>query len=347
MKQLAIVGAGVAGLTAARTLKARHPGLAITIYEKSRALGGRAATRRRDGFVFDHGAQYMKTPTAELEHLLRDELPSDDLFDIGQPVWVFDGAGTIAEGDPAQNADPKWCYTAGLNTLGKLLGADLDVQREARIGKLAYEHNAWRLLDVEGRHVGNADIVVLAVPAPQSAEIVQASAIPDAERAMLMQALSAARYRRCLAFTLAYRRIIARPFYALVNSDRAHPISWLALEHAKGPQRGPAGSSLLIAQMAPQWSLEQWDTPLEELHAQITGLVGDLLSEDLDEPLWIDRQGWRYALPDGKAERSQLDGLLPGLFFAGDALEGQGRVHLAIESGWRVAGAIEQTFTGV
>ena len=57
---LAIVGAGMAGLSAAREMRRRRPDLMITIYEKSRGFGGRVATRRRDGFVFDHGAQVIK-----------------------------------------------------------------------------------------------------------------------------------------------------------------------------------------------------------------------------------------------------------------------------------------------
>src|SRR5829696_6560677 len=120
--KLAIIGAGVAGLAAARALRQRQPDLAMTIYEQSRGLGGRAATRRRDGFVFDHGAQNIRTPTPEMERLLTAELPANDLIDIGQPVWTFDGAGAIAAGDPAQNAEAKWTYRNGLIRLAELLG---------------------------------------------------------------------------------------------------------------------------------------------------------------------------------------------------------------------------------
>src|SRR3954454_16805685 len=134
--KLAIIGAGVAGLAAARALRQRRPDLAITVYEKSRDLGGRVATCRRDGFVFDHRAQNMKAPTPELEQLLTAELPAADLRDIGRPVWTFDGMGAIAEGDPAQNADPKWTYRDGLIRLAELLGAGLDIQRETQIGSL-------------------------------------------------------------------------------------------------------------------------------------------------------------------------------------------------------------------
>ncbi len=128
--KLAIIGAGVAGLAAARALRQRRPDLDVTVYERSGGPGGRVATGRRDGYAFDHGAQYIKAPTPELERLLTTELPADDLFDIDRPVWTFDGGGAIAEGDPAQNADPKWSYRSGLDRLGTLLAAGLNVRYE-------------------------------------------------------------------------------------------------------------------------------------------------------------------------------------------------------------------------
>jgi hypothetical protein len=49
-------------------------------------------------------------------------------------------------------------------------------------------------------------------------------------RDMLVRELIHVPYRRCLTVTLAYNRPIERPFYALVNVDRQHPMAWLALE---------------------------------------------------------------------------------------------------------------------
>jgi predicted NAD/FAD-dependent oxidoreductase len=309
--------------------------------------------------VFDHGAQYIKAPTHELERLLTAELPAADLLDIGQPVWTFDGDGAIAEGDPAQNADPKWTYRDGLNRLGKLLGAGLDIQREVRIGSLrqpttddrrpigsqaipSMAGGRWSVVDVNGQTVGLADIVLLTPPAPQTAEILAASDLDPGAKAVLLAELARASYRRCISLALAYDRAIARPFYALVNSDRAHAVSWLALEHAKAPDRCPPGHSLLIAQMAAHWSLDRWETPAADLQRLVVEQVGALLGEEAHAPLWIDMQRWRYALPGSGADIDALDASGSGLFFAGDYTSGQGRLHLAIESGWRAASAIER-----
>lgn len=346
--KLAVIGAGTAGLAAARLIHQRQPHLTTTIYEKSRGLGGRAATRRREGFVFDHGAQYIKAPSAAVERFLTNELTADLLHDIGYPVWTFDQHNTITEGDRTHNADPKWVYRDGLNRLGKLLASNLDVQREVRIGRLqqisAHNHTGigYELYHVDGQLVGVADMVLLTPPAPQIVDILNASEIDSGTRETLHAELAKAHYRRCLSLALAYDHTIERPFYALVNTDRAHPISWLGLEHKKGPERCPAGYSLLLPQMAAQFSLEHWETPTESLISLVAAQVSELLGMDLHTPLWGDVQRWRYALPASSADFATLNHTNSGLFFAGDYTIGPGRVHLAIESGWHIVEELER-----
>lgn len=346
--ELAIIGAGVAGLAAARQLRERRPELRITIYEKSRGLGGRVATRRREGYRFDHGAQCIKGPSPEVRQLIAERLPSASLRRISKPVWTFDGAGRIAEGDASQNAEENWIYAEGINQLGKLLGDGQEVRREVRIGALREGGGpggaGWTLLDTNGSVAGTADIVLLTPPGPQTAEILTTSAMDNATREALITELGRSRYRRCVSLALAFDRPIERPFYALVNSDRQHPISWLGLEHTKGPERCPPGHSLLIPQMAPQWSVEQYEQPVEALVGPVAEMVGALLGETLGAPLWADLQRWRYALPDASADSDAVHthGAPRGLFFAGDYLAEKGRIHLAIESGWRAAERIEQ-----
>ena len=59
--KIAIIGAGIAGLTTAKMLRDIAE---VTVYEKSRGAGGRICTRYTDSFDFDHGAQFFiaKTP---------------------------------------------------------------------------------------------------------------------------------------------------------------------------------------------------------------------------------------------------------------------------------------------
>ena len=53
MKRIAIIGAGLAGLTCGKALQ--QAGHDVVIFEKSRGIGGRLATRRAEPFYFDHG----------------------------------------------------------------------------------------------------------------------------------------------------------------------------------------------------------------------------------------------------------------------------------------------------
>ncbi|MCZ7575328.1 MAG: FAD-dependent oxidoreductase [Ardenticatenaceae bacterium] len=136
---------------------------------------------------------------------------------------------------------------------------------------------------------------------------------------------------------------MARPadFYALVNTDREHPINWLAFEEDK-PDRIPPGQSLLIVQMAPEWSVAHYNLGLDDLLPSVTALAGELLGSDLSAPAWADLQPWRYALPNTLADAAAVaQGQPAGLFVTGDALAG-GRVHLALESGLAAATEIRE-----
>jgi predicted NAD/FAD-dependent oxidoreductase len=346
MPTCAIIGAGVAGLAAARIVRQRIPALALTIYEKSRGLGGRVATRRRNGCVFDHGAQVIKAPDERMHQLLHHELADAALVEIDAPVWTFDAAGELSTGDPAL-AERQWVYRDGIARLGKQLAGDTTVVREVRIAALARRGARWALHDDAGALVGEADAVVLTPPAPQTSAILAQSEFDAVLRERLIAALAPAQYRRCISVALGYARRFERPWYAAINVDRQHPIVWLGLEHRKDATRAPADQSLLVAQLAPTASLAWWDVPLADLVTQLTPLVTTLLGEDAGAPLWADRQGWRYALPDGAADAAVLaQARDDGLWFAGDYVAGVGRIHRAIASGEAVGAALAAAWGG-
>ncbi|WP_405049538.1 NAD(P)-binding protein [Rhizobium sp. BK176] len=52
--RVGVIGAGIAGLTIVRSLQKIAD---VIVFEKSRGVGGRMATRRIDDVSFDHGAQ--------------------------------------------------------------------------------------------------------------------------------------------------------------------------------------------------------------------------------------------------------------------------------------------------
>lgn len=339
---LVIIGAGLAGLAAAHRLRATRPDLQVVVYEKSPDIGGRAATRSLYGAIFDHGAQYLKTPTPELQQFITAALDHTTLVDIARPVWTFDASGSIQAGDPAQNADPKWTYTDGLGRLARELAAGSEVRTATAVDRLRLDVGGYALLGASGSVLERARALLLTPPAPEIGAIVGRSLLHPGRGDALLRELERATYRPCLSITLGYNhRPRERPFYALVNTDRGHPISWLAFEHLK-PGRAAASQGVLIAQMAPGWSREHWHAG-DGLGATTAALVARLLDENLADPQWWDCERWPYALPDSGCDTDRLH-TDDGLFFAGDFLAGQGRMHLAIESGWAAAERIAAAF---
>lgn len=351
--QIAIIGAGIAGLSAARTIYAISPGLmahpnSLTVFEKSRGLGGRAATRwfdRPQGRIYvDHGAQYLKAEGSILPDLLHNVLPHESLTQIVPPVWTFDAQNYIAPGEREQNvASSRLTYQTGIATLGRLLVAEagLTVKTQIRIGSLRLNADGtYALIDAEATHIGDFDQVIVAIPAGQAADLIAASTtLPTGVSNALESVLRGATYRRCLSVILGYDRPpTERPYSALINIDRQHPIVWIGLEHAK-PGHVPVGCSVYVVQMSASYSLAQWETEKATVIREVAGLASQVLGEDLTAPAWTDMQTWRYSQPDVMLDPALVNGKIPGLWFAGDYLRG-GRVHLAAEVGAEVGAAV-------
>jgi predicted NAD/FAD-dependent oxidoreductase len=339
--RVAIIGAGPAGLAAAWRL--RDAPVEVVVVDKSRGVSGRAASRTRHGARFDFGANYFKLDTPELERLVLQELPGEGLVRIAGDVWTFDGAGRIAPGDPVQNRQAKWTYSSGISTLGKHLAAAAraDVRFATRVTALRRATGAWQLVteDPAAGSGGAFDAVLLTAPAPQAREILAASEITGAELHTIDASLAAARYHQQWCFALGFQRSIEpRPeCFALINSDRSHAIAWLSFENDK-PGRELGGSTVIMVQMSPAWSARHFDASAETLLPEVHQAALSLLGLE-DRPVeWFDSQRWRFAHTYQAAEANGLAGAeSAGLFFAGDALVGKGRVGASMTTGLRAA----------
>ncbi|NOS69959.1 MAG: protoporphyrinogen oxidase [Verrucomicrobia bacterium] len=70
MKSVAIIGAGITGLTAAFYLKRR--GFAVTVYEASGRVGGVIQSLRRDGYLAEFGPNTILETSPKIAQLIRD-----------------------------------------------------------------------------------------------------------------------------------------------------------------------------------------------------------------------------------------------------------------------------------
>ena len=355
--RVAIIGAGPAGLAAAHALGSSAE---VTVFDKSRGVFGRAATRWRDvpaadgstaRWRYDHGAQYVSPePDSPSARLIQD-VAGDAVVEIEGAIWPLDNSGTLRP-DEARDGGLRWTTADGINEIGRRLAASVsDLRRQTRIARLSRQRDAWGVETDDGARIDGFDAILLTAPAPQSADLLRASHL-DAPLAPavapLADALAATAYRSQFTVVWGMDHEIERPadVYALVNAvgkggGGGHPVAWLAVESDK-PGRSPEGTSILLAQMADAWTEAHFDRDRDAVVAAAAEAVADVWGP-LPEPLWTDTQRWRYSLPDGTPDADAVAAAEDmGLFVAGDLTAGKGRVHLALEEGLAVADRIRQ-----
>ncbi len=344
MTRIGIVGAGAAAAATAFTLQRTPEEFDITVLEKSRGLCGRAATRRRAGCRYDYGANYLKADNDRVVDLVTDTLDTDGLIDITDPIWTFDASGSI---EPGRDADAhKWGYESGLTQIAKRLFArtEATVHRETRIEGVErreataadgpHGNGTWHVTDTEGGEWGPFDALVLNPPAPQTATLLADADWAADEREALQAAVADVPYRAVYTAVCHYPFELETPYYALVNTDKAHDVGWIAREECK-PGHIPDGESLLVIQAGHEWSVAHDDDPPERNVATLAARAADILEDDrLTEPDWTDHQGWRYALPEAGVDLEPVRAAeASGVYCIGDWVAGESRLHAALRNG--------------
>ena len=324
-RRVAIVGAGVAGLTAARQLAGSFD---VTVLDKARGVGGRLATRRIGDATVDHGAQFITTHTTEFARTVA----GWERAGVARP-WFRGRIGPAG----ATDADGHLRYrgVGTMNAIAKHLAEGLDVRLRTRVVALRPAGAAWRLRVDDGSE-RMADAVVLTAPVPQALELLAAGAVrlagPDED------ALRAVRYEPCLAVlaALAGPSGLAPP--GAVDPDDG-PIDWMADNHLKGVSAVPAVTIHATA----AHSRAHWDTPDDAVAAELLHAAA-LASEPVDGLVQVQR--WRFARPVlVHPDPCLIAGGLPPLVFAGDAFGGA-KVEGAAAAGVAAAAAVGSLLGG-
>ena len=331
-----IVGAGAGAAAAAFVIDRTVPDADVTVLEKSGGLCGRAATRRHDDLTYDYGANYLKSDDDRVVELITETLDDEGLVEVTEPVYTFDVDETVSPGRDAD--DHKWSYRRGLTQIAKRLfgRTDATVHRRTRVETVrrTRPEDRWELDDADGETHGPFDVLLLNPPAPQTAELLRTAEWDDPLRETLVEAVGDVAYGSVWTAVLRYPFALDVPYYALVNTDKEHPVGWISREECKAGHV-PDGETLLVVQASGAWSTEHYDDDPAENVAALADHAADVVGDErLADPAWTDHQGWRYALPNEGVDSGPVDSARDeGLYLLGDWVAGEARLHAALANG--------------
>jgi predicted NAD/FAD-dependent oxidoreductase len=303
-----VVGAGLAGLLAGRTLA--DAGHEVTLLDKGRSPGGRLATRRIGAATLDHGAQFFTVRS--------------EAFAAFVQGWQAEGLvyewcrGFTSSGD----GFPRYAVHGGMNALAKRVAAGLDVRCGTLVFAIRPGVGGWAV-GLDDATVVPADAVIVTCPLPQTASLLITAEVSLPER------LRRVDYDR----TLALLAVLDRPPGLAPPGGVPSPdatFSFLADNQAKGVSAVPA----MTFHAAPDLSGDWWDRPPEEAHAELLVRARPWLGRA--EVVESQLKRWRFATPREiwphpchVVEDADVPLILAGDAFAGPRVEGAALSGLA------------------
>lgn len=318
--RVGVVGAGVAGLSAARLL--HKSGHEVLVFERSGDIGGRCATRTVDQYVFDTGATSIAPRGKVLEPVLLNELDTSELVLVPKPIYIHTSL-RVAPGDVTRAKLLRYTYKNGNATLGKLLAAGLNVRLNAKVEAVEKDNGLFRI------GADKFDALVLACPIPETAALLETMGE--------QRSINHVHYRPCLSVLLGYDKEMPEvKYHAIIDPEQRHPLTWLSLESEKCPGRAPEAHTAMVAQLSPQFSATYYDSEDGAIVAATVEYVERLYGQAWSSPVAFDVKRWRYSQPENLALFYSVNQPRSKVLIASDGLIG-GRVEYAYEAGARVA----------
>jgi hypothetical protein len=338
-KEVAIIGAGIAGLSCATALQ--KSGCNVTVFEKSRGVSGRLSTRVTQATALneywqcDHGAQYFtaRDPifNAEVQRWIQADVAQlwqARLTDYdGHHFSIKEGETDRYVGYPRNSSPAKW------------LAQSLNIHTETTITHLQKYVQHWQITSKEhGEHVQQFDSVFLAIPAPQAAVLLKnvAPVLYDVAAKVKMQA--------CFALMLNIESTVNCDFDGLFINNGL--LSWIARDSAKPGRHNAANNKnplknqeTWVLHASSQWSEMHVDDDKETIAQQMLAEFLSIIAlKDATVPMLqiSTLHHWLYADCDGCLNSVYEFDAQHNIGLCGDWLNG-GKVQGAWLSGLMLA----------
>jgi len=291
-KRIAIIGAGISGLTLAQNLKEHTD---VIVFEKARNLGGRMSTRYAEPFYFDHGTQHFTAHSREFQNFLH------PFTDAG---IVTEWNGRIINLEIGKKitdyfwSEPHLVATPNMNSLCKKLAESIDVRFTVEVAPLIQKQfGTWVLQDKKGNALGEYDWVISTAPPAQTLNLLQ-SILPDGSL------LHAARMQGCYALMIGFNSPWDKPWIAAKVHD--NPIKWISINSTK-PGRDRAVTAIVV-HACNDWTMQHMDDDMRETEKFLMEQFEAVVEISTRNAAYISIHRWQYAI----AEEIQQK---PGFYF--------------------------------
>ena len=347
-----IVGAGIAGLSAAAELVAS--GRRVVVLEKSRGVGGRMATRRVGDAVCDHGAQFFTVRGPAFRGMVA------AAHEAGAVATWCEGFSQAASIDaavrPATDGHTRWRGMSGMTDLPKRLAAQFPpdrcvVRTDVKVSAIGVDGGHVRISLDPGPGAGDpttlhAAATIVTSPVPQSLDLFTAGGLLAAEGGIapeVHQQLATVTYDPSFAIMLVLNRPSLVPPPGGIQFAGG-PISWLADNQQKGISAVPS----LTVHASGGFSRQHFDDPPEQVAAALIELVrpwidGDPATAIVEKSL----HRWKFATPTTIIPAPLVPAVTtPPIVCCGDAFGGP-KVEGAASSGLAAARWIGRVLAGI
>jgi renalase len=328
---IAVIGAGVAGLTCAQQL--HQAGYRVVVVEKSRGLGGRLATRRLQGTHADHGVCYLKSKDDRFKALLTTLLDRSILQTWTDTIYELNAEGQLIA-PPEADRYPRYVSPTGISTIAKFLGTGLTIHLNQRVEAIRLTNQTWELqFELDGtRSSITATAIISAIPATQAVTLLES--IPEAEE--VLARLRSIQFSACISAIAVYspQDLSAIPWKG-VTSIHDPEIGWVGLDSSK--QNSPSQPVVVVQSTAAFANRHLETSNLHPIGQTLLNRAAQFLEPWLATPEILQVHRWRYAFPINPLTETFLSAnTTPPLLFTGDWCGGN-RVESAFLSGLAAA----------
>ena len=298
--KIIIIGAGMAGLSAARILTRK--GHEVTVLDKGRGVGGRMSTRTIKNAKADHGAQYFSVKTPEFQAFIS-ELQSDNI---------------IAEWHLVQRDNVRYVGAKGMNTIPKKMASTLNVLINEKL--ILIDNNSVK---TESGNIYEFDNLLITIPISQVIDLFQNSEIEFSENDK--KVIEKIEYQPCIAVMAVLKEPTKIVSGGIILEDQ--PVAWIADNFQKGITEIPTATIHGSA----AYSAKRFDDDLQDVANDMLLSVNQYIVPENIVSFQTHR--WKFSNATKRHEKPFYHIENTNIFLGGDGF-GIGNVEGAFLSGY-------------